>query len=521
MLLINLENYTYQLKLDFVVFDFKLVIIQLTMKKIILSKSKIMRGFQCHKNLWLATYKRELEPPVSAEQQAVFDQGHLVGSYAQKQFAGGQLVDNKPWDFFGAVKKTKDLIKSGASLIYEAAFEYNNTFARADIIKYNPITERWQIFEVKSSTSVKEEQLQDVGIQAWIMAKSGLAIERINIMHINNQCAFPNLENLFTTVDVTEEIAKLSPLIETEIENLFLMLKSDIVPDIDIGTHCDTPYECPFKTYCYSEKKIPEVSVLNLPKIGARKWDLYREGILKLDDPRLSELTPAQQRAVDVFKTKKRFVDATGIKKALSSWKFPMVFLDFETINPAIPRYDGTSPYQQVPFQFSAHIWPSPESELIHKEYLHTDASDPRPKLIPLLLEACKGLGSIVAYYSIFETQRISEMAEYSKKHRAELEALLDRFVDPLPIFREFVYDNNFEGSFSLKTVAPSILGEEQSYEGMMVADGSAAQRAFEEIINPKTDTIRREELISASLEYCKKDTMVMVELVKWLKGQI
>ncbi|MCC6277278.1 MAG: DUF2779 domain-containing protein [Oligoflexia bacterium] len=230
-------------------------------------------------------------------------------------------------------------------------------------------------------------------------------------------------------------------------------------------------------------------------------------------------MTPIQQRVVDVYKTKKRYTDIAGIKNALASWKFPLIFLDFETINPAIPRYENTGPYQQVPFQFSAHIWESPESELVHKEYLHIDSSDPRPKLIPLLMEACKGVGNIVAYYSAFETQRIEELADYSKEHKAGLLKLLDRFVDPLPIFRDFVYDNGFEGSFSLKTVAPSILGDSHSYEGVVVADGSAAQRAFEEIINPITNSERREKLIKASLEYCKKDTQVMVDLVKWLMG--
>ena len=193
------------------------------------------------------------------------------------------------------------------------------------------------------------------------------------------------------------------------------------------------------------------------------------------------------------------------------------MFLDFETINPAIPRYENTGPYQQVPFQFSAHIWESPDADLTHQEYLHIDASDPRPNLIPLLLNACQGDGNIVAYYSSFESRRIAELAEFSSEHRKSLEALIERFVDPLPLFREFVYDINFEGSFSLKTVAPSILGETQSYQGMIVADGSAAQRAFEEIINPETNEERRNELISASLEYCKKDTLVMVDLVKWL----
>ena len=173
-----------------------------------------------------------------------------------------------------------------------------------------------------------------------------------------------------------------------------------------------------------------------------------------------------------------------------------------------------------MPFQFSAHVWASPESSLVHKEYLHTSKFDPRPNLIPSLLDACGDSGSIVAYYGQFESSRISELAEYSPANKKKLESLLERIVDPLPVIRDHVYDNSFAGSFSLKTVAPAILGESQSYDGMLVANGTAAQRAFDELINDETPQDRKNELIQASLEYCKKDTLVMVELVKWLLHQ-
>lgn len=483
----------------------------------LLSKTRLMRGYQCLKSIYLTIHNKELEPPVTPDLQAIFDQGNVVGEEARKKYPNGVLVDNPPWDFFGSLKRTRELLKEETEVIFEAAFEYKGCFARADIIKYSSETKRWSIFEVKSTTKVKDEHLDDIGLQAWIMVNAGLPIEKICVMHLNNQCRYPNLKNLFTEVDVTEELRKRHTSIPARLNEIFKAVKSDTVPDVDIGPHCSSPNDCPFMEYCWSEKKIPDVSVFNLPGIRSKKWDLYSNGILNLDDSRLSELSTAQQRAVDVFRTKNRFIDTAGIQTALSSWKFPLIFLDFETINPAIPRYDNTGPYQQVPFQFSVHIWQSPDSELIHKEYLHTDATDPRSKLIPLLLDACKGDGSIVAYYSTFETQRISEMAEYSEKHKDDLDSLLSRFVDPLPIFRDFVYDNGFVGSFSLKTVAPSILGEDQSYGGMLVADGSAAQRAFEEIINPCTDIERRNKLVAASIEYCKKDTLMMVDLVKWL----
>lgn len=483
----------------------------------LLSKTRLMRGYQCLKSIYLTIHNKELEPPVTPDLQAIFDQGNDVGAEARRKYPSGIMVDNPAWDFFGALMRTRELLQNETEVIFEAAFEYKGCFARADIITYSRETKRWSIFEVKSTTKVKEEHLDDVGLQAWIMANAGLPIEKICILHINSECRFPNLNNLFTEVDVTDELRKRHNSIPDKLNKIFSTIRSESVPDIDIGPHCSSPNECSFTSHCWGEKQIPEISVFDLPNIKTKKWDLYSEGIIALDDPKLSGLSALQQRIVDVFKSKERFIDKDGIKKAMGSWQFPLVFLDFETINPAIPRYDKTGPYQQVPFQFSAHIWDSPTSNLVHKEYLHTDRSDPRSNLIPKLIDACGEKGSIVAYYSQFETGRISEMAEYSSEHSKQLEALVDRVVDPLPIIRDFVYDDLFAGSFSLKKVAPAILGKASSYDGMLVDNGTAAQRAFEEIINENTDPSRREQLIEASFEYCRKDTLVMVELVKWL----
>jgi hypothetical protein len=483
----------------------------------LISKSRLMRGFRCHKNLYFNIHDPKLEAPVSADQQALFDQGNLVGEMARKRFPGGMLVDCEPWDFGGSLKKTRDLLAVHTETIYEAAFEFSGCYARADIIRHSPVTRRWTIYEVKSSTRVKPEQIEDVGLQAWIIAKSGLPIERINILHLNPECRHPNLESLFVEQDVTETLRELYPTILPRVKDCFSMLQRSDPPAQDIGPHCFSPGDCGFREVCWNEKNIPPISVFDLPQIRDKKWDFYKEGIVDIADPRLRDLTPLQDRVVECHRTGKRFVDADGVRSALSAWRFPLVFLDFETISPAIPRYNGCRPYGHTPFQFSVHLWKSPGAELEHLEYLHTDATDPRPKLIPALLSACSGEGSIVAYYSQFESSRIKEMADAFPAFSASLDSLLPRMVDPLPVIRDFIYDPSFAGSFSLKAVAPALLGDGFSYDGMDVENGTAAQRAFEEMIAPETAEARSEKLRFGLLEYCKKDTLVMAELVRWL----
>lgn len=483
----------------------------------LLSKTKLMRGFRCLKCVYLTIHHPALEAPITPDTQALFDQGNQVGSKAREYYPGGILIDNKPWDFSGALARTRQLIHDGVTTLYEAAFEYMGCYARADIIQYQANTKRWRILEVKSSTKVKPEHYDDVGLQVWIMAKSGLPIESIHLVHLNPACRYPDLSNLFTEVDITNDIRDRYLTIQPTLKSIFSAIREPTTPDIDIGEQCLAPTTCGFVQHCWAEKQIPEMSVLNLPGIRDRKWELYHSGIIKLDDPRLSDLNELQKRIIACYQSGERYINPDVIRAHLSQWQFPLIFLDFETISPAIPRYDGCKPFEHTPFQFSVHTWESPTSPVTHTEFLHTTTDDPRPALIPALLNACGNQGSIVAYFGRFESERIEALARYAPTHADALTALISRIVDPLPIIRDTIYDNAFNGSFSLKKVAPALLGEEASYAAMTVANGGDAQRAFEELISPNTPADKKEAIKTAMLAYCKKDTEVMVDLVKWL----
>lgn len=486
----------------------------------LLSKTKLMRGYRCLKCIYLTLHHPELEAAITPDTQALFDQGNKIGAKARDYYPGGVLIDHKPWDFTGALNKTRQLLANGTTTLYEAAFEYMGCYARADIIQLSPETKRWRILEVKSSTKVKPEHYDDVGLQVWIMTKSGLPVEQINIVHLNPDCRYPDLNDLFKEVDVTDEIRARYLSVQPKLHDIFTSIKEPEVPDIDLGSYCLEPTECSFSMHCWQEKKIPSISIFDLPGIKNRKWDLYSDGIVTLDNSRLDKLNDLQSRVVDCYKSGMRYVNSESIRSAMVNWQFPLVFLDFETINPAIPRYDGCRPFEQVPFQFSVHVWESPDTALTHQAFLHDTADDPRPTLIPALLEACGKKGSIVAYFGRFEAAQIQGLANYSPQHADALIKLIDRIVDPLPIIRDAVYDNAFNGSFSLKKVAPALLGESQSYEGMAVANGGDAQRAFEELISTETPDAKKTTIKTAMMDYCNKDTLVMVELVKWLYAQ-
>ena len=275
---------------------------------------------------------------------------------------------------------------------------------------------------------------------------------------------------------------------------------------------------------------MPKPNIFDLPGMNNKKWreakwDLYNRGHVGLDQldqaDRTETLNENQNRTLNSIQTGERFIDRDKINAEISKWKFPLVFLDFETINPAIPRYPKTSAFTQVPFQYSVHVMESLEAEPEHFEFLADDQSDPRRALIESLIKACQGDGAVVAYFAKFEGERLLEMADFSPEHAAELLQIRERLVDPLPLLRESVYDPRFGDSFSIKSVGPALLGDRFDYSQLKVGDGGAAQRAFEELISDKTPPMRKNELKGALLLYCQQDTYVMVELVRWLFNQI
>jgi hypothetical protein len=479
------------------------------MKSMRLSKSKFVLGMQCQKALYLTLHEPGLAAPVSRAQQRIFDQGHEVGVLAQTHFPGGVLIDAQYNETEKALEQTADALKNKANAIFEGTFFHGDVLVKIDILSRSSPRAAWEIIEVKSSTEVKEVHLLDAAIQYWVAKGSGLNVKSVSILTINNECEYPHFDELFTRTDVTKDVLAFQEKIPGLLKEFFSMLGKKSAPKMDIGPHCSDPYDCGFQEHCWAAKKIPEISIFDIPRLsGAKKWALYEAGKLKLQEVDI-ELNEIQDRMVQCSVNQRPFIDAQAVSKAIKRWEYPLAFLDFETIAFAIPRFKGQTPYQQIPFQFSCHILEKEGGELKHAEYLHEDETDPRPAVKKALASLLPKKGSIIAYNQGFEGRVLKELG---------LDDLAARLVDPLPVIRNHVYHPEFRGSFSIKAVAPALLGKKASYKGLEIGDGEAAQVGFLELIHPKTPAARRKVVKQALLDYCRKDTLCMVDLVGWMR---
>ncbi|MFA5843241.1 MAG: DUF2779 domain-containing protein [Coriobacteriia bacterium] len=487
-------------------------------KTAMLSKSRYQAGKQCLKRLYLTCYFRNLADPTGAAQQARFDAGHEVGHIAHGLFPGGVLVEADHLHHDEAIVTTSALIGDGTvPAIFEGGFTYEDVRVRADVLVR--AGDAWDLLEVKSSTKVKPENLDDVAIQLRVLEGCGVRVRRIVLVHLDPGYVFDGVSHdparLFAQEDVTYEARSRAADVEACLGVMRAILRTDEAPDVRYGRQCENPYPCEFRGTC--RVAAPEHPLFELPK--AREGllaALERAGYESIDQipSGFPGLNPLQSRVRDAVVSGEPYLDPDLTSRIARLVAEPVRFLDFETIATALPIFPGTRPYQVVPFQFSVHTLGA-DGGLEHSEYLHEGPGDPRRELAAALLDALGEEGSILSY-SPYERGRIVGLAEYLPDLARPLLALAARLVDLLPVVRDGVYHPAFSGSFSIKKVLPALCPG-QGWDDLEIAEGEIAALSYARLRDPRTPVAERQTLRDALLAYCRRDTEAMVAVYRAL----
>jgi len=481
----------------------------------LLSKSRFMMGMQCELRLWYQVYRRDLIRGTGPATQAKFDTGHLLGDLARQVFPNGKLVESDHLHHEESVEITKTLINDkSVPAIFEAGFLFDDIRVRVDVLK-REAANKWTLIEVKSTNSVKEDHYYDAGIQRHVLNGSGVNLKATSLMHLNRDYLFDgkelDLDNLFIIEDISEAVVQYQADTLEHLEAFKAVLRSKKPPNIEPGSQCTG---CEFYGHC--TKDVPEHWILNLPRIGQERFDsLIEMGIRDIASiPDNFPLTASQALIRECTLTGKEYMDP-DLHDSLDGLQYPIHFLDFETIMPAIPRYAGTRPYQQIPFQWSLDILQE-DGTLEHFEYLHDSDTDPRPQLTNALLKAIKPSGTII-HYAPFETTVLKKLAEEFPQYKKQIPIILERLWDLCRTIQKHYYHPKFHGSYSIKNVLPALVPK-MSYSDMEIGNGSMASLEYLRMIDPKTDASERERIRKDLLAYCGQDTLGMVEVFKALK---
>ena len=481
------------------------------MKSKSLSKSRLMAFLQCPRKLWLATYRKELAV-VSPAVEARFARGHEVGAAARSQVPGGLLIEAAR-DLKRAVRETQDALATRPQrAVFEATFSHGDCLVQVDALI--PDGKAHRLCEVKASNSAKPEHAPDCAVQTWVAEGAGIKVSRTELVHLNRDFVYGgdgDYAGLFT-FEVMDDVMRplLSKVPEWIAESQRVLAGDE--PNIRTGPQCNKPHECPFIDYCKGQEPPgPEYPVTLLPGSDGKALakTLAAAGYIDLREvPRKMVPEGKFRRIWTATRTGKAQLDRNAAK-VIRALPWPRHYFDFESIDFAVPRWAGTRPWQQIPFQWSCHI-ERKDGSVEHKEFLDLSGNNPARACAETMLEALGTEGAIIVYYASFETARIRELAEMLPDLAKPLNALLPRIVDLLPIVRDHYYHPAMMGSYSIKAVLPTIAPELDYANLEGVQNGGSAQALYLEAIDRNPSVSQRLKTLSQLLAYCQRDTEAM-----------
>ena len=483
-----------------------------------LSKSSYLKGKQCHLHLWRHFHAPDLAAPVDEAQQLVFDTGHKVGELACQRYPGGHLIAHDHEHVDEALEETQQVIDTGtAPALFEAAFEHEHVLVRADVLERLP-DGGWRLVEVKSTASAKSVHVLDVAVQLWVLRGAGLDVREAAVLTLNRDYVYDgvrlDVHALFKLHPVLDKATALLEGIGDEVQEMRAVLTQSEAPAAATGKHCTSPYLCPYYAHCTHDLAQPGHGIGELPGLrDPRRADLRASGIDEIKDiPESFPLSPLHQ-IVRTAVLQGRIQMHGNLRKALARIKPPVRYLDFETFSPAIPRFAGTRPYDAIPFLFSVHTEQDGRPPT-HVDYLHEGDDDPRPKLAERLQDALGEEGS-VCVYSHYEQQMLQKLAAAFPQRTKALSAIEARLFDLLPVVRNHCYHPDFRGSFSLKSVLPTLVPS-LGYEDLAVANGQQAAALYQRAL-ANDNLAERQQTFAALRAYCKQDSLATLEVRKAL----
>ena len=502
----------------------------LTNMATLISKTIFQHCLHCPKDAWLKLHKPELRGQFLPSEFDVhlMEQGNEVESYARNLFTGGIEVSTTGERAF---EDTRRLMTERLPVIFQATFIVDDFIVRNDALKWNPETSLWDLYEVKGTNSVKLDQkerdhITDIAFQASVMRRARVSLGRCYLVHLNKKYVRSgdlDLVALFTIEDVTEAVEGRIPEIEPKMEAAKEYLNRESEP---LGG-CECVYttrrnHC--TTFQYSNGQVPEYSVHDISRIHKTKLlNLVEQKIYSLDevDPEKHKLSEKQSNQVHAHQQQRPVIDTAAVAEFLNTLKFPLCFFDYEAYAPAIPAFNGYSPYKFIPFQFSLHILREPGGKLEHIEFLHEEFSDPSEFVALKLKEVYTG-GSVVVWHETFEktfinaniVQRLPHHAEFFGKFNA---AMVD--LEKLFTAQHYIH-HGFRGRTSIKKVLP-VLAPEFSYAELEISEGGQASNEWWRMVSPTTLPEEKREIVKNLKEYCGLDTKAMYAIWKHLEGLV
>jgi len=497
-----------------------------------LSKTNYLVYRDCAHNAWVKVHKPEVyrANPLSVFEQAIIEVGNDVDVRARDLFPGGILIRR------GDAAGTAELVALRSPVIYQPVFETERYTTACDVLVWNAAHDAYDLYEVKASTSGEDRGAKDdlyahdIAFQALVLRDCGVPLGTLNLVRLDGSYVSDgtiDLARLLTREDFTERASAILEAVRAEMDAAHDFVQLAALPP--------PPCTCIYKgrsSHCTSfefiNPDVPDYSVHDLTRIGAspRKLKaLVDAGILSIMDvPDDAELSDRQRTQLEAAKRRRPSIDVAALGGFLDGIRFPVAFLDYETYPCALPRFQGYSPFNHIPFQFSLHVVEHPGGEAVHREFLFTEASCPDRPFVEALRAALPADGTVIVWNKPFEKGVNAKLAERLPDEAAFLAAVNERVVDLMDVFTgDMLVHPGFRGKTSIKWVLPALVPR-LSYKGLAIQEGATASETWNEIVTRQLEPEAAEAAESAQrnlLAYCGLDSLAMVEIWRTLHATV
>lgn len=491
-----------------------------------LTKTDFLIYRECAHNAWVKVHRPDVyrAQPSSEFDLALLESGNEVDALARELFPGGDLVAR------GDAARTRRLVAGRQRVIYQPAFETDRFTTACDILVWDETNGRYDLFEVKASSSQSENRgrdetyTYDLAFQAEVLRQCGAPLGRLFLVRLDSRYirgADLDIHALFAIEDRTQAVAALGNVIAFEMDTAHDLMSRD--------APLPAPCACMTKgrsahctTFAFSNPGVPAYSVHDITRIGASKSklaDMIGRGILDIRDvPDDIALSATQTNQVHAAKTGCPSIDERSIATFLGALTYPLSFLDYETYPAAVPRFPGYAPFHHIPFQYSLDVISEPGAALQHHEFLHTDPTCPDVALLDALRRDMPATGSIITWNDSFETGINNNLAARNPSAEPFLSGVNSRVVDLMDVFSHQAYVHpGFRGRTSIKGILP-VLVPALSYKALGIQEGATATARWNEMVTGAGGKDQAQRIAADLLTYCALDTRAMVEIWRVLE---
>lgn len=475
------------------------------------TKSQYLQYLRC-KNAFHLVREGIIPKPISSSYGGYLEWGDFL-QLCRSQFKDSASID-KTLEREESIQKTQEWILEKKS-IFHAHLRSKPFVSTIEYLEYDPDREGWILWDFRPIGSVKQDILRSFYFHKKVAEGMSLNVIGYKLIRIQTKYIFPGgpiyPEDYLLIEDITprmesewgtreEEWKPFLSEIERTNEQTVQFSFLDSKPSCRSLKSCWSPSHC-----AEGKENAKEIFDFRDSSELAKQW--FALGYNSYESVPDSELTPIQKIQKQAHISGKTYFDRNAFESYLTNVTKTVAFLDFESINPYLPLYPSTRPFQHVPYLYSLHIWDSETNTLTHKTYLHEDVgTDPRLAVITQLQKDLPEGITIFSFNDFFEKLIIQETATAFPEFLEFWERIKSMFIDlAMPFKKLWIYHPGQNGKASLKEILPCFSTE--SHGGLSIREGQDANYQYLRLIKKQVTAEEKKRVLEDLKAYCKLDS--------------